>query len=310
MRNDNWPGDVNGETWPDRARADHVPDHRRPRHVVQRARGRRGRHRQHPAGPGRGGAVELGHDARRRTSSARTTTSSTSATRASAARRTCCCARRSRWRSTARRSTRPSTTALRTISTGITPPGIPGFAENICEYCAYDPEGAQAAYDEWQAAGNSLDEPLPIQFNADAGHEPVADDHRREPGRDRHRGRARPADHARRTSASSPTGPACFCRVGLVSPTTRRTTTSCTTCSTPTSLGRQQLRLQQPGVRRPRRRGQGDDRRRRRRRRCSTRPRSSCSTTDIDGRADQLVPRRLRLQPGRRCRTSRRRRSA
>lgn len=61
----------------------------------------------------------------------------------------------------------------RTTSTGITPPGIPGFTENICEYCAYDPEAAQAAFDEWTAAGNSLSGPLPIQFNADAGHEPV-----------------------------------------------------------------------------------------------------------------------------------------
>jgi ABC-type oligopeptide transport system substrate-binding subunit len=61
---------------------------------------------------------------------------------------------------------------LRTTSTGITPPGIPGFAENLCEYCAYDPEGAQAAYDEWLAAGNEP-ETIPIQFNADSGHEPV-----------------------------------------------------------------------------------------------------------------------------------------
>jgi oligopeptide transport system substrate-binding protein len=62
---------------------------------------------------------------------------------------------------------------LRTASTGITPPGIPGFVEGLCDYCAYDPEAAQAAYDEWLAAGSSLDGPLPIQFNADAGHEPV-----------------------------------------------------------------------------------------------------------------------------------------
>ncbi len=61
---------------------------------------------------------------------------------------------------------------LRTSSTGVTPPGIPGFAENICDYCAYDPEAAQAAYDEWLAAGNEP-ETIPIQFNADAGHEPV-----------------------------------------------------------------------------------------------------------------------------------------
>src|SRR5918996_2804003 len=61
----------------------------------------------------------------------------------------------------------------RTTATGITPPGIPGFEEGLCDYCAYDPEAAQEAYDEWQAAGNSLPEPLPIQLNADAGHEPV-----------------------------------------------------------------------------------------------------------------------------------------
>jgi oligopeptide transport system substrate-binding protein len=61
----------------------------------------------------------------------------------------------------------------RTTATGITPPGIPGFTEGLCEYCAYDAEAAQAAFDEWTAAGNELTEPLPIQFNADAGHEPV-----------------------------------------------------------------------------------------------------------------------------------------
>ena len=61
----------------------------------------------------------------------------------------------------------------RTISTGITPAGIPGFKEGICEYCAYDPEGAQALFDEWKADGGEQAAPLPIQFNADAGHEPV-----------------------------------------------------------------------------------------------------------------------------------------
>ena len=61
----------------------------------------------------------------------------------------------------------------RTTATGITPPGIPGFEEGLCEFCAYDEEAAQAAYDEWTANGGSLDGPLPIQFNADAGHEPV-----------------------------------------------------------------------------------------------------------------------------------------
>ena len=61
----------------------------------------------------------------------------------------------------------------RNTSTGITPSGIPGFAEGICDYCAYDAEAAQAAFDEWTAAGNELTEPIPIQFNRDSGHEPV-----------------------------------------------------------------------------------------------------------------------------------------
>jgi ABC-type oligopeptide transport system substrate-binding subunit len=62
----------------------------------------------------------------------------------------------------------------RNPSTGVTPPGIPGFMEGLCSVCEYDPEAAQAAFDEWVAAGNELTEPIPLQFNADAGHEPVA----------------------------------------------------------------------------------------------------------------------------------------
>jgi ABC-type transport system substrate-binding protein len=61
----------------------------------------------------------------------------------------------------------------RQTSTGIVPPGIPGFEEGICEYCAYDVEQAQTLVDEWKAAGGTQDGPIPIQFNADAGHEPV-----------------------------------------------------------------------------------------------------------------------------------------
>ena len=62
----------------------------------------------------------------------------------------------------------------RTSSTGIVMAGIPGFQADMCDYCTYDPEAAQAAYDEWTAAGNSIAEPLPVQFNAGAGHEDVA----------------------------------------------------------------------------------------------------------------------------------------
>jgi oligopeptide transport system substrate-binding protein len=61
----------------------------------------------------------------------------------------------------------------RAVSTGVTPIGIPGAEEGLCDYCAYDPEAAQEAFDEWTAAGNEQTEPIRIQFNADAGHEPV-----------------------------------------------------------------------------------------------------------------------------------------
>jgi oligopeptide transport system substrate-binding protein len=61
----------------------------------------------------------------------------------------------------------------RTLPTGITPPGIPGQQEDLCQYCSYDPEAAQAAFDEWVAAGNEITEPIQVDFNADAGHEDV-----------------------------------------------------------------------------------------------------------------------------------------
>ena len=61
----------------------------------------------------------------------------------------------------------------RTTSTGVTPEGIPGWAEGLCEFCGYDEAAAQEAFDAWTEAGNSLDEPLRIQFNSGAGHEDV-----------------------------------------------------------------------------------------------------------------------------------------
>lgn len=64
---------------------------------------------------------------------------------------------------------------MRVMSTGITPPGIPGFKENICEFCGYDPAAAQAAFDEWTAAGGVQDGPLPIQFNDGGVHNGVVD---------------------------------------------------------------------------------------------------------------------------------------
>ncbi|MGH9247879.1 MAG: peptide ABC transporter substrate-binding protein [Acidimicrobiales bacterium] len=61
----------------------------------------------------------------------------------------------------------------RVSATGITPPGIPGFQEGLCEFCTYDPEAAETAFNEWLAEGNELTEPIPIQLNAGFGHEPV-----------------------------------------------------------------------------------------------------------------------------------------
>jgi ABC-type oligopeptide transport system substrate-binding subunit len=61
----------------------------------------------------------------------------------------------------------------RVSATGITPEGIPGWEDGICDYCEYSPEGAEEDFQAWQDEGNSLDEPIPIQFNAGYGHEGV-----------------------------------------------------------------------------------------------------------------------------------------
>ena len=121
---------------------------------------------------------------------------------------------------------------MRTVSTGITPPGIPGFAENLCDYCAYDPDGAQAAYDEWLAAGNEPQtDPDPVQ-------QPTPGTSRwwRSSSTTWRRSASRPSPtrgSPRPTSPSSPTAPACSAG-SAGPPTTRRTTTSCTTSSTAT----------------------------------------------------------------------------
>lgn len=62
----------------------------------------------------------------------------------------------------------------RTISTGITPPGIPGFKEGLCEMCTYDPDQAKELYDEWVADGGELTDPIRIDFNEGGGHGDVA----------------------------------------------------------------------------------------------------------------------------------------
>lgn len=61
-------------------------------------------------------------------------------------------------------------------ATGITPRGIPGFQEGLCDYCEFDLDAAQAALDEWTEAGNELpSEPLKILFNSGSYHTDVVD---------------------------------------------------------------------------------------------------------------------------------------
>ncbi len=62
---------------------------------------------------------------------------------------------------------------IRTIPSGLTPQGIPGWKADLCQYCKTDKAAAQKAYDDWKAAGHSLTQPIKIQFNAGAGHEDV-----------------------------------------------------------------------------------------------------------------------------------------
>jgi ABC-type transport system substrate-binding protein len=62
----------------------------------------------------------------------------------------------------------------RRMPTGFTPPGLPGFQAGLCgDYCPAGPNKAKATQllDEWKAEGNSLTEPIKLNFNAGAGHE-------------------------------------------------------------------------------------------------------------------------------------------
>lgn len=61
----------------------------------------------------------------------------------------------------------------RVISTGIVPPGVPGFSPDLCEFCATDADAAKAAFDEWTEAGGSLDTPISLSFNPGGGHNEV-----------------------------------------------------------------------------------------------------------------------------------------
>lgn len=61
----------------------------------------------------------------------------------------------------------------RITATGVTPPGIPGFVEDLCgDYCTYDEDRAKDLVDDWGKA-DSMD-PIKIQYNLGGGHEDVA----------------------------------------------------------------------------------------------------------------------------------------
>ena len=62
----------------------------------------------------------------------------------------------------------------RTVSNGVTPEGIPGWGPDLCDICTYDPDAAQASFDEWKAAGNELTAPIQLQFNTGQNHDQVA----------------------------------------------------------------------------------------------------------------------------------------
>ena len=62
----------------------------------------------------------------------------------------------------------------RPIATGITPPGIPGYKKDICEYCDYDVDKAKDLLKEWEADGGKLTKPIKINFNEGGSHGDVA----------------------------------------------------------------------------------------------------------------------------------------
>jgi ABC-type transport system substrate-binding protein len=60
----------------------------------------------------------------------------------------------------------------RESATGVTPPGIPGFTEDLCgEFCTYDEEAAADLVEEWGKADEM--DPIELQFNLGGDHEDV-----------------------------------------------------------------------------------------------------------------------------------------
>ena len=143
---------------------------------------------------------------------------------------------------------------MRTVSTGITPPGIRGSPRTCATTAPTTPmERRRRTTSGWLPATSrrrSRSSSTPMRVTS-RWWRSSSTTWRRSASRPRPtHGSPRP------TSPSWPTAPACSA-ASVGRPTTRRTTTSCTTSTTRVAR-REQLRLRQRGVRRPDRRGQGD----------------------------------------------------
>ncbi|MBX3286663.1 MAG: peptide ABC transporter substrate-binding protein [Acidimicrobiales bacterium] len=62
----------------------------------------------------------------------------------------------------------------RSVSTGIVPPGIPGYKADLCEYCKTDKEAAKEHFKKWEDAGGKLTKPIRIDYNEGGSHGDVA----------------------------------------------------------------------------------------------------------------------------------------
>ncbi len=58
----------------------------------------------------------------------------------------------------------------RPIASGITPPGIPGYTPELCDYCTLDVKQAKKLYKEWKDAGNELTDPIKVDYNEGGSH--------------------------------------------------------------------------------------------------------------------------------------------
>ncbi len=54
-------------------------------------------------------------------------------------------------------------------ATGLVPPGIPGYAPGLCDYCTYDPQRAKQLIAEWKQAGGTTSTPIAIDYNTGYG---------------------------------------------------------------------------------------------------------------------------------------------